>query len=544
MAIDEQTKRDAEGGSLPALISWTKSQVQTGDTKLDEKAAALFKAAEKAEEKILCAIGMACMAGAPPFVKDAVVGRLWLRQAESAGSGLGAELLGDLYFAEGDHKAAVNLYSAALHRGSDAADIKYALMRICGLGLPRSIARAIDDLRTAAANNAEAAALLADGIVIPEIARVFLGNAYKEGVAVTVPDLEEHFTKGRISAAWFKDAPKAVPKAAPPIQSKGAAQGSDAPVQPAAATTPQQPQAPVHEAQPDPFAVLENLVGLAKVKKAMKSLSSQMKFAAKRKVAGLPYEKPAAHFVFTGNPGTGKTTVARILGGIMKSSGYLEKGHVVECSARDLIGEWVGTTAPKVGRQVEAAIGGVLFIDEAYSLLNAVGARASFTDEAIATLLKLMEDRRHEFVVVAAGYPDEMLEFVNANPGLKSRFSEFVIFDDYCGEDLEKIYLRMAERMQYKLRDDAKGLLKSVMAEAPTTFAGEFANGRFVRNLFEDTIKYMAGRLERLDSGHATPDAPPGIEELSLIHLEDVQAAWDEAQSTPRDVKTASSQPV
>jgi energy-coupling factor transporter ATP-binding protein EcfA2 len=542
MAIDAQIKTDAEGGSLPALIAWTKSLLQTGDPKLDEKAAALFKAAEKAEEKILCAIGMACMAGAPPFAKDVVVGRLWLRQAESAGSGLGAELLGDLYFTEGDHKAAVNLYSTALHRGSDSADIKYALMRICGLGLPRSIARAIDDLRNAAANNAEAAALLADGIVIPEIARVFLGNAYKEGITMTVPDIEEHFTKGRISAAWFKEAPqKKAPHAPPP---KGAAQGSDAPAQPTPQTVPPQAAAPVHEAQPDPFAVLDNLVGLAKVKKAMKNLSSQMKFFTKRKAAGLPYEKPATHFVFTGNPGTGKTTVARILGGIMKSSGYLEKGHVVECSARDLIGEWVGTTAPKVARQVEAAIGGVLFIDEAYSLLNAVGARASFTDEAISTLLKLMEDRRHEFVVVAAGYPDEMLAFVNANPGLKSRFSEFVVFDDYGGEDLEKIYLRMAERMQYQLQDPAKTLLKTVMAEAPAAFAGEFSNGRFVRNLFEDTIKYMAGRLERLDSGHATPDAPPGIEELSLIHLEDVQAAWDEAKSTPRETRTASSPPV
>jgi len=314
---------------------------------------------------------------------------------------------------------------------------------------------------------------------------------------------------------------------------KGAAQGSDAPAQPAPQTVPQQAAAPVHDAQPGPFAVLDNLVGLAKVKKAMKSLSSQMKFFAKRKAAGLPYEKPATHFVFTGNPGTGKTTVARILGGIMKSSGYLEKGHVVECSARDLIGEWVGTTAPKVGRQVEAAIGGVLFIDEAYSLLNAVGARASFTDEAIATLLKLMEDRRHEFVVVAAGYPDEMLSFVNANPGLKSRFSEFVVFDDYGASDLEEIYLRMAERMQYRLQDRAREMLKTVMAEAPAAFAGEFSNGRFVRNLFEDTIKYMAGRLERLDGGHATPDAPPGIEELSVIHLEDVQAAWDEAKATP-----------
>lgn len=539
MAIDEQMKTDADGGSLPALISWTRSVLQGGNPELEAKAAALLKAAEKAEDKVLCAIGMACLAGAPPFAKDTHIGTLWIKQAEAAGSGLGAEILGDLYFGQSDYKAAANAYSTAIHRGADGADVKYALMRICGLGLPRSIARAIDDLRTAAANNAEAAAMLADGLVPASVAKLFLGDAYKEGATVTVPELEEHFTKGRISAAWFKDTPKQSPKTAPAL-SKGPAQGSDAPVQQAPPVVPVQPAAPVHESQPDPFAVLDSLVGLAKVKKAMKSLSSQMKFFAKRKAAGLPYEKPATHFVFTGNPGTGKTTVARILGGIMKSAGYLEKGHVVECSARDLIGEWVGTTAPKVGRQVEAAIGGVLFIDEAYSLLNAVGARASFTDEAIATLLKLMEDRRHEFVVVAAGYPDEMIAFVNANPGLKSRFSEFVVFDDYQGEELENIYLRMAERMQYRLEDRAKDLLRSIMAEAPGSFAGEFANGRFARNLFEDTIKYMAGRLERLDEGHNTPSAPPAIEELSLIHAEDVQMAWDEAKATPRQTRTVS----
>jgi AAA+ superfamily predicted ATPase len=536
MTIDEQIKADAEGGSLPALIAWTRALLHGGNPELEKKADTLLKAAEKAEDKVLCAIGMACFAGAPPFGKDEAVGRLWIKQAEAAGSALGAEILGDFHFAEKDYKAAANFYSAAIHRGADGADVKYALMRICGLGLPRSIARAIDDLRTAAANNAEAAALLANGIVPPTVAKLFMGAAYKEEAAVTVPELEEHFTKGRISAAWFKETPKHAPQA--PL-TKGSAQGSDAPIQQAPPVIPTQSPAAVHDAQPDPFAVLDGLVGLTKVKKAMKSLSSQMKFFAKRKAAGLPYEKPATHFVFTGNPGTGKTTVARILGGIMKSAGYLEKGHVVECSARDLIGEWVGTTAPKVGRQVEAAIGGVLFIDEAYSLLNAVGARASFTDEAIATLLKLMEDRRHEFVVVAAGYPDEMIAFVNANPGLKSRFSEFIVFDDYQGMELEQIYLRMAERMQYKLEERAKILLNAVMNESPTSFAGEFSNGRFVRNLFEDTIKYMAGRLERLDQGHNTPSAPPAIEELSLIHAEDIQMAWDEAKATPRQVSTA-----
>jgi SpoVK/Ycf46/Vps4 family AAA+-type ATPase len=275
---------------------------------------------------------------------------------------------------------------------------------------------------------------------------------------------------------------------------------------------------------------LQKMVGLGSVKKAISGIESQMRFFRRRATLQLPVTRFSQHFVFTGNPGSGKTSVARILGGILRDAGALQSGHVVECSARDLIGEYVGCTAPKVMARVKEAQGGVLFIDEAYALLHATGTKGSFSDEAVAALLMAMENYRDSFTVVAAGYPQEMRQFVEFNPGLKSRFNRFIAFDDYDAEELEAIFVMMAHDLSYQLNPGAHTSLKWVMERGLIVFAKNFPNGRFVRNLFEATVRHMADRLEtRLDHG-----ADLTRHDMTVIMGGDVDAAWEELLHTPR----------
>ncbi len=271
----------------------------------------------------------------------------------------------------------------------------------------------------------------------------------------------------------------------------------------------------------DPFKELRNMVGLDGVKKAVSDITSRTQLFEKRRAAGLPVSQPALHIVFLGNPGTGKTTVARILGRMLKKVGYLSRGHVVEVSEGELIGEYVGQTPIKVHRKIQQALGGILFIDEAYSMLNAGGDNSSFSGSAIATLVKFMEDLRHDLVVIAAGYPKEMIEFLESNPGLKSRFTEVISFPDYEGPDLVQIYLRLCRSQKYKLNKATKERLAEMMLEATESFTRNFSNGRFVRNLFEDSVKYMAIRLAKKKDTTR--------EDLVLIYEEDLENAFADA---------------
>nr|WP_244994616.1 AAA family ATPase [Actinomadura coerulea] len=258
---------------------------------------------------------------------------------------------------------------------------------------------------------------------------------------------------------------------------------------------------------------LEAMVGLAGVKREIRKVANLQKVAEQRRRAGLP-PGPAIgrHMVFAGPPGTGKTTVARLYGGILAALGVVEKGQVVEVSRADLVSENVGGTALRTSEVFQRALGGVLFIDEAYTL-SRKATGTDFGQEAIDTLVKLMEDHRDEVVVIAAGYSAEMRDFLAANPGLKSRFSRTVEFENYSPGELVRIVESHAVKDGYRLADDARA---AVLAH----FAGQrrdatFGNGRAARQVFEGAVERQAQRLADL------PELPSG-EELSLLVAQDL----------------------
>ena len=200
----------------------------------------------------------------------------------------------------------------------------------------------------------------------------------------------------------------------------------------------------------------------------------------------------SSHLVFSGNPGTAKTTMARLLSRIYKDHGLLKTGHLVEVSRANLVGQYIGQTAPKVEAAVKKAMGGVLFIDEAYSLTHSDSPR-DYGAEAIATLLKLMEDHRDEFVVVAAGYPDEMKRFVESNPGLKSRFRQTIEFPDYTTAELVEIFAAAADQAGLLPADE--NVIGAVERAIPSPRPESFGNGRHMRSLLEASMTHLAVRM-------------------------------------------------
>ena len=253
---------------------------------------------------------------------------------------------------------------------------------------------------------------------------------------------------------------------------------------------------------------LRRLVGLREVKERVDTMVNTIRVRQLRKQHELPVPPMSLHMVFTGNPGTGKTTVARLMARIFRALGVVPKGQLIEVDRTGLVAGYVGQTALKVEERVKAALGGVLFIDEAYALVAGRGA-GDFGFEALDVLVKSMEDHRDDFIVIVAGYPDKMREFVDSNPGLRSRFANFIEFEDYTADELLLILERMVEDQGYTLSDSARERASQLLTELVAQKSASFANARDVRNLFERSISAHANRL-------ATVAAPSKVELMTL----------------------------
>ncbi len=265
----------------------------------------------------------------------------------------------------------------------------------------------------------------------------------------------------------------------------------------------------------DPYKELDELIGLKSVKQEVHTLANFVKVQKMRADKGLKTPKLSYHIVFTGSPGTGKTTVARIVARIYKDLGILKKGHLVETDRSGMIGQYVGQTAPRVNAICDSALNGVLFIDEAYALTQSENGN-DYGAEAVATLLKRMEDDRDKLVVIVAGYSNEMKKFINSNPGLESRFNRYIHFPDYTADELYQIFRMYMDKNEYTITKEAATYLQQRLEYVVQHKDRNFGNARYVRNVFEKVIQVQANRL--------TTTSKVSDRDLTEITLNDVKA--------------------
>ena len=275
---------------------------------------------------------------------------------------------------------------------------------------------------------------------------------------------------------------------------------------------------PKAETGSDPMRKLHDLIGLASVKRQVQDMVHLMKNRKDRERAGLPVVEMGQHLVFTGNPGTGKTTVARIIGEVYRDLGILKKGHFVETDGRGLIAEYVGQTAEKTRAVVKEALDGVLFIDEAYALIGK-DSGWDYGHEAVATLIKMMEDNRDRLVVIVAGYTDEMERLLSSNPGMKSRFKTRIEFPDYSAEELAQIFEHLCREHAYEMTGEARQCALDLFSDMHRNKDRHFGNGRSVRNAFDRAVMNHARRLAALKK--------PSKRDLTRLHFRDIPGLDD-----------------
>ena len=314
-----------------------------------------------------------------------------------------------------------------------------------------------------------------------------------------------------------EDAAKELLDETKPVPPAAASKAGDSPASPEAAVVQEAvdaEKAPTLEELP---ARLDALVGLENIKQNVKSLINYVKIRKLRVENELPNPPLSLHMVFMGNPGTGKTTVARILSELYRAIGVLSKGQLVEVDRSGLVAGFVGQTAIKTSDAVKSALGGILFIDEAYSLAPDTGSGNDFGHEAIETLLKLMEDHRDDLIVIVAGYSEPMERFISSNPGLESRFNRYFMFEDYDSDELYAIFNSMCSKSEYALTEDAVEYAREHFRLLYELRDENFGNARHVRNFFENIVSVHSDRVSAQD-GHTRED-------LTIVLREDLEKA-------------------
>ena len=280
------------------------------------------------------------------------------------------------------------------------------------------------------------------------------------------------------------------------------------------------PQSDVDEKKPSLDELLEKLdelIGLENIKRNVKSLINYVKIRKLREEKELPNPPLSLHMVFMGNPGTGKTTVARILAELYRAIGVLSKGQLIEVDRSGLVAGFVGQTAIKTADAVKSALGGILFIDEAYSLAPDAGSSNDFGHESIETLLKLMEDHRDDLIIIVAGYSGKMEKFIGSNPGLESRFNRYFMFEDYNSDELYDIFSSMCAKSEYILTEDAIEFARAYFRDIYDMRDENFGNARHVRNFFENIVSVHSDRVSALEQQTR--------EDLTTVMREDLESA-------------------